>query len=145
MQRLVAGTTLAALLVVGAAGCGADTDPLPPVTDAAVIGTYSLFEVNGGGLPFLAAANNVTRFEFTSGSVTIRADGTIEDILNYRTSRVDGTGTPETGSDIRTGTWTRDGGVVMATYDGITEVQPLAYVDNRLTRNDGPFVYSYRK
>jgi hypothetical protein len=136
---------LFALALVTANACGADDEPVAPPTAESVVGTYALFNVNGGSLPFLFAADGVTRVEYVSGSITLNADRTVTDVLVFRVSRVDGTGTPTTTTSTFTGTYTLSGNTVTATYAGVPDPQPLIVQGNQITHNEEGVVLSYRK
>jgi hypothetical protein len=134
-----------AFALVALSACGASDEPIAPPTAESVVGIYTLFNVNGGALPFLFAADGVTRVEYVSGSLTLNADRTITDVLTFRVSRVDGTGTPTTSTSTFTGTYTLAGNTVTATYTGVPEAQALVVTGNQITHNEEGVVLSYRK
>lgn len=137
---------LAIVLLTLAAACSADDDPLFVPTDANMVGSYTLFLVNGGSLPFVAAADGTQRVHIISGHVTLNADRTVSDELLFRVSRVDGTGTPTDIVETRTGTYTRDGAVIFAEFEGEEAATRFDITNGpQLTRSVNAFVLSYRR
>lgn len=60
--------------------CGDDpTDPTQ-----AVVGTYTLVQVNGANLPALVLQNATGRYELLSGTLTLRSDQSFSQILTVR-------------------------------------------------------------
>ena len=143
-MRVVTRALAAAILTVVSA-CSADEDPLVVPTYENIVGTYALYLVNGASIPFLAAADGVQRVEIVSGSITMNADRTISDVLTFRVSRVDGTGTPTEIPESRTGTFVIEGGFVTASYEGEAEPTRITVTNSQLTRSVTSFVLSYRK
>jgi hypothetical protein len=144
-MRVVVTRALAAAFLAVASACSADDEPLVVPTYENIVGAYSLYLVNGGSIPFLAAADGVQRVEIVSGSITMNSDRTITDVLRFRVSRVDGTGTPTEIPESRTGTFTIEGGFVIAAYDGEAEPTRITVTNSQLTRDVASFVLSYRK
>jgi hypothetical protein len=136
---------LAAALLAVASACSPDEEPLIAPTYENIVGTYALYLVNGGSIPFLAAADGVQRVEIVSGSITMNADRTISDVLTFRVSRVDGTGTPTEIPETRTGTFSIEGGFVFAAYEGEAEPTRITVTNSQLTNSVSSFVLSYRK
>lgn len=137
---------LLAVLILAAASACADEDPLFVPTDENMPGTYALFLVNGGSIPFLAAADGVERLHIVSGHITINSNGTISDELLFRVSRVDGTGTPSDILESRSGTYTRQGAVIFATFEGEEQATRIDIINGpQLTRSVSSFVLSYRR
>jgi len=143
-MRVVTRALAAAFLAVASA-CSTDDEPFVVPTYESIVGAYSLYLVNGGSIPFLAAADGVQRVEIVSGSITMNSDRIITDVLTLRVSRVDGTGTPTEIPESRTGTFTIEGGFVIAAYDGEAEPTRITVTNSQLTRSVTSFVLSYRK
>lgn len=143
-MRSVKHAFLALALVISSA-CGASDEPIAPPTAESIVGTYALFNVNGGSLPHLFAADGVTRIEYMSGSVVLNADLTVTDALVFRVSRVDGTGTPTTTTSTFTGTYTLSGSTVTATYTGVVDPQIFQVTGNQITHSEAGVILAYRK
>ena len=99
-----------ALLVAVAvtlAACGQDdvAGPSSP-TPATVAGTYNLTTVDGEGLPVVMLDLGAYQARLTSGTLTLKADGTYLFTINHR---IDDSGNVRTGSDSDTGLWTLNG------------------------------------
>ena len=100
-----------AMLALATAACGDDDDGGTEPTD--ITGTYTLRTIDGDALPFTlftAAQNAGTKREVTSGSVTLRADGTYSDRFDFRDTNQTGDETDQ--FDATDGTWARTGNTI---------------------------------
>ena len=80
-------TALAALVLLAACGDGG-TEPVDPRVEAA--GIYTLTAVNNAPLPALYDQDPEARIEFTSGTFTLRADGSYTESLTLRVTYTNG-------------------------------------------------------
>jgi hypothetical protein len=137
---------LLAILFLSAASACAEDDPLFVPTDENVVGTYALFLANGGGLPFVVAADGVQRVHVVSGHITLESGGGISDELLFRVSRVDGTEDPSDITEARSGTYVREGSVIFASFEG-EETPTRIDISNgpQLTRSVSNLVLSYKR
>jgi hypothetical protein len=136
-------TAMASALILATA-CGADEDPVPPPTEASVIGLYNLTIVNGGPLPFPYAANSTTRFDIIGGSLNLRADHTFTDLLTTRQVSLPGETTTQEETDELTGTWSLTETLLTLTYTGFG-VQTAVVTGRLVTRSDQGFLMTYSK
>jgi hypothetical protein len=75
------------------AGCADGvTAPAPP--DAAILGTYKLNSINELSLPFLLMDDMTRRVEVVDGSITLNADATFRDAINYQVTPYGGESGP---------------------------------------------------
>lgn len=99
MRHLMA---VAALVLLAACGDGG-TEPVDPRVAAA--GVYTLTAVNDGPLPGLYYEDEVLRADFTSGTFTVRADGSYTESITVRVTYKNGDPT-ETIPFVENGTYT---------------------------------------
>ena len=102
MRTILRLTALLTVLV--AAACGDSSGP-----DNAITGTYTLRSINGEDLPVVIRDAPDDRVEVTSGSLTLNANGSYSDVINFLVSN--GTSTfPDRATD--SGTYTQSGNTV---------------------------------
>jgi hypothetical protein len=124
------------------AACGGDDDPIAPVTEATVVGTWNLRGVNGDPLPFPLAQTVEILLQIRSGQVIIGADKRYTDIQELRISRVGQADTVF--ADTIGGSWTLVGNEMTVTVDGGGSI-PILFVNNQLLKLESGFTYNYRK
>jgi heat shock protein HslJ len=125
---------LAAALVVLAA-CSDSTGP------NAVVGAYALASINGQGLPQIIAEDATTTVEVTGGLVTLNADGTFTDRIDFRIT--DDTGV-STDSDTAFGTYTVSGNnITFHADDGST--YSMARSGGTLTQSEPGITLVYER
>lgn len=116
--------------MIGALGCGGSTEP------TTVAGTYTLQTINGARPPVVIYASGGTTISVTSGTITIRSDGT------FSLSRVEHfVPCPGCGSDspsVEDGTYTQSGNDLTLTYSSCCNVYmyPTSWSGNTLTLTD---------
>ena len=100
-----------ALLVLS--GCGGDDTPNGPI-ELSIVGEYDLITVEGESLPYTLFDILGERLECLSGSIDIRASGTISSEVEMRLTT---DGVSETFSETDTGTWSSSGSSVTLFWD----------------------------
>jgi hypothetical protein len=103
MHRFI--TRLAVITLFATTSACGGGDSTAPDPKAAVAGTYTLTQINGGNLPVTVFANTAGRIELTGGSLTLRSDGSYTESLAARTVYTSGAA-PQTTTDNENGTFT---------------------------------------
>jgi hypothetical protein len=112
-----------ALLLAFAAACNSDsTSP----ADGTVVGNYVLQTANGKPVPTIAIQDDQGTFQVVRGRIVLRDNLSFVDTLIF-TNTPPG-GTPQSGSDIREGTYRQTGNNLTLTFNTTT-----GFVDYYLT------------
>jgi hypothetical protein len=135
------GVLLLALLLPLAACSGDDgTEP----TEDGVEGTYALLTVNGNTLPFLLQETTAQKVELISGSIVLRANGTFDDVLNYRITPTGGAAAAEV--DLITGTFLKSASILMfSPSEGQGGGYEVSIVTGGLSTRINTFTLIYQK
>lgn len=140
MSKAVRGAVVCLLVLAGAC---ADEDPIAPVTETSVVGTYSLSVVNGGSLPFPLGANATTRIDIVSGSLRLTADKNFVDVLTTHEVALPEGVTRQEKVDTLRGTWALTGTSLQLSYP--QGVQTAIVTGNQITQDFGGLLMTYRR
>lgn len=120
------------------AGCGGDSATGP----GSITGTYELQTVDGDPLPYVVVQIGADRLEITGGRITLNADNTFSDRLEFRLVEDGETTDPD--PETVTGTYQASGSSVTLTYPG-GETSTVTVSGGTLTQSVEGITFVYRK
>ena len=119
------------------AACGGDSATGP----GSVTGAYELQTIDGDALPFVVAEIGEDRLEITGGRLTLNADNSFSDRLDFRLIE---DGETTTDSETVTGTYEVSGSSVTLEYQG-GEPSTVSVSGRTLTQTVEGITFVYRK